>query len=85
MNDTEKQASVPFFVHEGALARMERIHRITVFALVIALIVCLVAFVINDCSWRRHYDTLDTRYVQLVERINGESDGVHEQSDSSTD
>ena len=82
MSDKEEQAVVPYFAHEGALARMERIHKFTILALVFALVVCLIAFVINDTSWRRHYDTLDSRYYQLVEEVHN---GVYEHTDTQSD
>lgn len=36
MTEMEKQATVPYFVHEGQMARMERIFRLTVCALITA-------------------------------------------------
>lgn len=78
----EKQASVPYFVHEGIVSRMERMFRVTVIALMLALVVCVVSFVINDTLWRNHCDTLEARYETIVEEINA---GVYQQSDPGTD
>lgn len=82
MNESENQAVVPYYAHEGAMARMERIHKLTVIALVIALVVSLISFVINDSLWRSHYSSLDERYQTLIEEM---QNGVYQQSDSATD
>lgn len=58
----EQQASVPYFVHEGTMARMERIFKITVIALVVALMVSLVALLVNDSRWRNYCSTIEDRY-----------------------
>ncbi len=79
----EKQANVPYFVHEGTVARMERMFRLTVIALMLALIVSVVAFVINDSLWRMHCDTLEARYETVFEEVHDA--GVHEQPDPGAD
>ena len=83
MSENEKQATVPYFVHEGMVARMERMFRITVCALVIALAVCVVSLVVNDTLWREHCATLDARYQTVIEEV--QNAGVYEQPDSGTD
>jgi hypothetical protein len=83
MSENEKQATVPYFVHEGMVARMERMFRITVCALVIALAVCVVSLVVNDTLWRKHCATLDARYQTVIEEV--QNAGVHEQPDTGTD
>ena len=78
--ENEKQASVPYFIHEGALARMERIFRITVIALVVALAVAVGSLIANDIMWRRYCNALEERYA-----VTEVQDGVHEQSDPGAD
>lgn len=83
MEEKEHRASVDYFVHEGIVSRMERMFRITVFALILALVVCMVSFVINDSLWRRHCDTLEARYETVIEEV--QNAGVYQQSDPGTD
>lgn len=77
MSEEEKQAVVPYFVHEGVMARMERLFRITVGALVVALAVAVISFVVNDSLWRKYCETLESRY-----HVEENHAGVHEQPDS---
>ena len=74
----ENQASVPYFVHEVTMARMERIFRITVIALVVALMISAIAFLVNDSLWRRYC-------TQLEEKYNAGNPELHEQSDHTSD
>ena len=83
MSENEKQATVQYFVHEGMVARMERMFKITVCALVIALAVSVISLVINDAQWRRYCDTLDARYQLVVEEVRNA--GVYQQSDTQSD
>lgn len=83
MEEKEKQASVSYFVHEGVVSRMERMFHVTVAALVLALVVCVVSFVFNDMAWRKYCDTLETRYETVVEGL--QDAGVYEQPDAGTD
>ena len=78
MQENEKQASVPYFIHEGVMARMERIYRVTVIALVIALALSVASLVINDTLWRRYCSTLEQHYAEV-------QDGVYQQSDPASD
>lgn len=80
----EKQASVPYFVHEGMVARMERMFKLTVISLIFALAFCVCSLVINDMMWRKHVDSLESRYEKIYESIQNNS-GIHEQSDQDFD
>lgn len=71
----EKNATIQWFVHEGMMARVERIFRLTVIALVVALAISVAALVVNDCKWRESYEALSQQYAELVE----ETDGVQQQ------
>ena len=82
MQEQEKQASVPYFIHEGIMTRMERLFKITVAALVTALVVAVMALVINDTLWRKHCDSLEQRIGSYeVEH----AAGVHQQPDGGPD
>lgn len=78
MQENETQASVPYFIHEGTMARMERIFKMTVIVLVIALAVAVTALVVNDTLWRKYCNALEERYTEV-------QNGVHEQSDPGAD
>ena len=72
MTEIEKQATVPYFVHEGQMARMERIIKV----LAVLLVACVALFVVNNVIWMRYTQ----RQVELARQ--GASDaGVYEQSD----
>ena len=81
MSENEKQASVPYFVHEGTVTRMYRMFRLAVVVLAIALAVAVSALVINDTMWRHYCNDLEARYQ--VEDVANE--GVYQQSDPGTD
>ena len=67
--EEEKQAVVPYFIHEGQMARMERITKRLTVTIVAVLAVALIMFVINNVIW--------LRYVKEVSNA-----GVYEQSDT---
>ena len=75
MSEEEKKATVPYFVHEGVMARMERIFRLTVCALVVALAISVISFVVNDTLWRKYCQTIEAHY-----RVEENDAGIHEQS-----
>ena len=50
MDENKKPESVPFIVHEGAMARLERSNSRLLIALAIALIVML----LNNVAWLVH-------------------------------
>jgi len=74
----DKQASVPYFVHEGAMARMERIIKILAWLLVAALII----FVINNIIWMEYVER--QRQETTIEEV-VDATGVYEQSNQTTD
>lgn len=80
MADQEKQASVPYFVHEGQMARMERIIRILSMVFVIALLIVMAAFVINDNNWRKYCHDVGAQRLNEVSNV-----GVYQQPDAELD
>ena len=62
---------------------MERMFRMTVIALIVALAVCVISFVVNDTCWREYCDTLDSRYQTIIEEV--QNAGIHEQPDQGAD
>lgn len=75
--EEEKRASVPYFIHEGAMARMERIIRILAMLLVAALII----FVINNVVWMKYVEKQTAQTV--VEEV--ADAGLYQQSDPGID
>lgn len=73
MDEREKQASVPYFIHEGQMARMERITKRLSITIIAVLAVALIMFIINNMIWLNYIQTIQPHEVQNV--------GVHEQSD----
>ena len=71
-NKEQEQASVPYFIHEGQMARMERVIRI----LAVLLILTVALFIVNNVVWMRYTDA----QVQQV-RTEVSNDGVHQQPD----
>ena len=47
MNDNKTPENVPYIVHEGAMARLERSNR----RLLIALVVALMVMLLNNVAW----------------------------------
>lgn len=76
-SEQEKQASVPYFVHEAHMARMERIIRRLAVTLVVTVAVTLVMFIINNVIWMKY---VESRYEQdqgagtTVEQLNEQPD-----------
>ena len=78
MSEEQKQASVPYFVHEGTVARMERIIRILAGLLVASLII----FLLNNLVWMRYTERQKTdAYMEGAH----DAAGVHEQPDEGAD
>ena len=65
MEEKEKQASVPYFIHEGQMARMERTNRRLCYTIVAVLAVGLVMFVINNLIWMKYTSTQPKATVEV--------------------
>lgn len=76
-SDHIEQNSVPYIVHESAMARMERYNR----RILIALIVSILIIAITNCVWiyaMLQYDFESYEYTQDGEGVNviGDSNGI---------
>jgi flagellar biosynthesis/type III secretory pathway M-ring protein FliF/YscJ len=83
MNENEKQAVVPYFIHERDMERMMRIIRILAALLVAALVI----FVINNVIWMKYVERQQKQAAvqeTAIEEII-DAEGVHEQPDQGTD
>lgn len=81
MAEEEKQASVPYFIHEGMVSRMERIIRMLTKALIIVVAVVLTLFIVNNIVWMKYMNAQMSE--QIIEKVY--DTGIHEQSDQDTD
>ena len=80
MDEKEKQASVPYFIHEGQMARMERIiHKLSL-TIVAVLAVALILFVVNNVIWLHYVERTQTH-----EQVEVADAGVYEQPDTGAD
>lgn len=77
MPEEEKQASVPYFIHEGMMTKMYRIIKILAWLLVAALAI----FVINNVIWMGYVERQRAEYA--IEEV--ADAGVYQQPDQGTD
>lgn len=56
-SEQEKQAQVPYFVHEAHMARMERIIRRLAITLVVTVAVTLIMFIVNNVIWMKYVES----------------------------
>ena len=73
MEEKEKQENVPYFIHEGQMARMERANRRLCYTIVAVLAVGLVMFVINNLIWMK-YTAPARPAVEVSDAATGERD-----------
>ncbi len=67
MNENEKDnVSVPYYIHEGILSRMERGNK----RLLIALIVSLIAIVLNNVVWIQYTKWQQSENTRIITEIN---------------
>lgn len=79
--DEEKQASVPYFVHEGIMDKMERMNvrmhsalRIVCLTLIVVTLLFVAGYTVNNRNWMRYAEHLEERSRPEVTDA-----GVHEQ------
>lgn len=83
MEENEKQASVPYFVHEGQMARMERIiHKLST-TIILVLAVALVMFVVNNVIWLNYVRNNKTTDKTEITEVSDA--GVYQQPDQGPD
>lgn len=80
MSEEERQANVPYFIHEGMMERMDmnnkRMHsalRIICITLIAVTLLFVAAYTVNNMNWMR--------YARSISE--GRDAGVHEQSNTS--
>ena len=90
MQENEKQASVPYFIHEGDMARMDMAMdrmvtamdkmkyalRTVCLTLVLVVLLFVVAYTINNNNWRKYVERMQTEVTDA---------GIHQQPDQSPD
>lgn len=75
-NCDEKQACVPFFVHEGIMDHYSRANR----RMLIALLTVCITFIITIVIFTTSYTKREANWLETLQRV-GVTDGVHEQPD----
>lgn len=80
MTEAENQANIPYFVHEGTVARMERIINRLTRTIVLVLAISIVLFIINNLIWMRYVEQ-----QHAAPEIEVVADGVYQQPDKTTD
>jgi hypothetical protein len=75
-NCDEKQACVPFFVHEGIMDHYSRANR----RMLIALLTVCITFIITIVIFTTSYTKREANWLDTLQRV-GVTDGVHEQPD----
>ena len=75
-NCDEKQACVPFFVHEGIMDHYSRANR----RMLIALLTVCITFIITIVIFTTSYTKRESNWLDTLQRV-GVTDGVHEQPD----
>lgn len=75
-NCDEKQACVPFFVHEGIMDHYSRANR----RMLIALLSVCITFIITIVIFTTSYTKREANWLETLQRV-GVTDGVHEQPD----
>ena len=83
MQENEKQASVPYFIHEGDMARMDMAMdkmkyalRTVCLTLVLVVLLFVVAYTINNNNWLKYVERMQTEVTDA---------GIHQQPDQSPD
>ena len=72
-NCDEKQACVPFFVHEGIMDHYSRANR----RMLIALLTVCITFIITIVIFTTSYTKREANWLDTLQRV-GVTDGVHE-------
>ena len=72
----DKQACVPYFVHEGVMDHYSRANR----RMLIALVVVCITFITTIIVFVTVYTQREKNWLDTLQRV-GVTDGIHEQSD----
>ena len=75
-NCDDKQACVPFFVHEGIMDHYSRANR----RMLIAMLSVCITFIITIVIFTTSYTKREANWLETLQRV-GVTDGVHEQPD----
>lgn len=75
-NCEDRQACVPYFVHEGIMAHYSRANR----RMLVALVCVCVTFIITILVFVNGYTAREKNWLDTLQRT-GVTDGVHKQPD----
>lgn len=76
----DKQASVPFFVHEATMDKMDTNNK----RMLIALITVCLTLILTVAAFLRAYTSMNNMWITYIEHTEV-TDGIYEQSDQGAD
>lgn len=95
LNEQERQAAVPYFIHEGDMTRMDMAMdklltankhmrdavRLVCITLIAVVLLFVVGYTINNCNWIKYAETLQTEDAGHGDQ----QTGIHELPDPGID
>ncbi len=76
----DKQASVPFFVHEATMNKMDVNNK----RMLIALITVCLTLILTVAAFLMAYTSMNNKWITYIEQTEV-TDGIYEQSDQGAD
>jgi len=81
-NCEDKQACVPFFVHENTMMHYNRANRRMLIALIVSIVVIMVGMVTLGWMFLSSYNDREKGWQDIIQkRVTEVADGIYEQSD----
>ena len=81
-NCEDKQACVPYFVHEGSMMHYNRANKRMLIALIATILVVTVGMFSLGCVFLNAYNEREKGWQEIVQqRLSEVEDGIHEQPD----
>lgn len=81
-NCEDKQACVPFFVHENTMMHYNRANRRMLVALIVSIVVIMIGMVTLGWMFLSSYNDREKGWQDIIQkRITEVADGIYEQSD----
>lgn len=79
-NCEDKQACVPFFVHENTMMHYNRANKRMLIALIVSIVVIMVGMVTLGWMFLSSYNDREKGWQEIIQaRITEVTDGVHQQ------
>ena len=87
MSENEKQATIPYFVHEATIDKMDRNNKRLLHALIVVCVTLFITVTSLVLMFTTTYKNLSNSFINYIEthQIEVSADGVYEQSDTQSD